>query len=123
MLYSEHNTKMGLLVINPDPTRWSRKRSTMRARCKTVDGCQCAPLSRSLLQRLPVDGEVSLGNILEAMENLAIVDAAVGAAQPELSQVTGNDCAIGISPRGHDSTSDPGTSSAIALRSSVASLR
>ena len=75
------------------------------------------------LQRLPVDGEVSLGNILEAMENLAIADAAVGAAQPQLSQVTGNDCAIGISPRGHDSTSDPGTSSAIALRSSVASLR
>ena len=83
----------------------------------------CSPFPQPDLQRLPVDGRIALGNVLEAMKNLAVIDAAIGAAQPQCPQIAGDDGVIGIGPCGHDSTSDPGTSSAMALRSSVASLR
>jgi hypothetical protein len=63
------------------------------------------------------------GNVLKAAEDLTIMGAAIGAAQPQFSEIAGDDGVIGIRPCVHDSTADPGTSSAIVLRSSVASLR
>jgi hypothetical protein len=45
------------------------------------------------------------GDIQEAVKDLAIMRAAVDAAQPQLSQVTGDDRAIGIRPGGHASIS------------------
>ena len=83
----------------------------------------CCPFPQPDLQRLPVDGRIAPGNVLEAMKNLAVIDVAIGSTQPQFPQVTGDHGVIGIRPCVHDSTSDPGTSSAMALRSSVASLR
>ena len=74
-------------------------------------------------QDLAIQCCVALGNVLEAMQDLAITGAAVRAAQAQVRKIAGDHRSIGGRPPGHDSTSDPGTSSAMALRSSVASLR
>jgi hypothetical protein len=83
----------------------------------------CSPFSQPDLQHLPIDGRVTLCNVLKAVKDPTIIGAASGAAQPQFSQKAGDDGAIGIRPCAHESTSDPGTSSGIVLRSSVASLR
>ncbi len=67
---------------------------------------------------------MTLGDVLEAMQYLAIAGSAFHAAQTKAREIVVNDHVIGIGPAsGHASTSVPGTSSAMALRSSVASLR
>lgn len=67
---------------------------------------------------------VTLGDVLEAMQYLAVAGSAFLATQIKACEIVVNGRAIGIGPAsGHASTSVPGTSSAMALRSSVASLR
>lgn len=67
---------------------------------------------------------MALDDILEPVQDLTVAGLAFHAAQIKAREIAANGRAIGIGPTsGHASTSAPGTSSAMALRSSVASLR
>ncbi|KAJ8134163.1 hypothetical protein OY671_012623, partial [Metschnikowia pulcherrima] len=70
----------------------------------------------------PVDRRMTSGYILEAAKEPAISRPA-SSPESRFFQEGVDDRAIGIVPGAHGSTSDPGTSSATARRSSVASLR
>lgn len=74
------------------------------------------------LEHLSVNYRMTTSNELETAEYGAI-SAAAASPEPGRLQKVLDDRQIGIVPGAHDSTSDPGTSSATARRSSVASLR
>ena len=74
-------------------------------------------------QHVRAEFGVALGDVLEAMKRLLVIDAAVRAAQAKARHISCDQQPFGIGPCRHDSTPDPGTSSAMARRSSVASLR
>src|SRR5262249_23008279 len=80
---------------------------------------QCLqPCNQNILAELGI----AFSDVLEAVQHLLVIGAAC-TAQAKACQIARDQLPFGIRPCRHDSTSDSGTSSAMALRSSVASLR
>ena len=88
-------------------------------RCRPTVG----PRPQPGYQHILAEFGVARGDVLEAVEHLFVIGAAVLAAQAKVREIARDQQSFGIGPCHHDSTSDPGTSSAMARRSSVASLR